>query len=338
MTPITLDQKQQSLLEYFTSLAPRFSKKPFIENILAKFARRNAAQGIYLYGSVGRGKTMLMEMFYEKLTVKKEIIHFQNFMQEVHLKMHKFQANHGADKIVKNLADEIAARVKVLCIDEFEVKDITDAMIVMRLFSFLSKSGVFIFVTTNTAPENLYKDGLQRGSFLPFIDNIKKNFTVLNLDSDKDYRFEKASSHKKKIFFSKSDEAKNILQGIKNNLCSAGELHAGKFEVFGREVIFANTHQNILFTNFDELFLQDFGYADYVNLCQRFQVIVLENVRQIGEDETDIITRFINFIDNVYFYKILLFASLETEPALLYKAGKRLKEYQRTVSRLKEMG
>lgn len=338
MTPIKLDPKQQFLLKYFTNLASDFSNKSFISNIREKFISKKANHGIYLYGSVGRGKTMLMDRFYKKLTVPKQIIHFQNFMQEVHLKMHKFQNNYDGDKVIKKLAREIAVRAKVLCIDEFEVKDVTDAMIVMRLFSFLSRLGVFIFLTGNSEPENLYKDGLQREAFLPFIGNIKKKFTVLNLDGDKDYRLEKASEHNKKIFFPNGKGTKNILQKIKDNLCSSGELSPGKFEVFGRKVIFAKTHQNILFTNFDELFMQDFGYADYVNLCQRFQVIVLESVRQIGEDETDIITRFINFIDNVYFYKILLFASFETEPALIYKAGKRLKEYERTLSRLKEIG
>jgi cell division protein ZapE len=336
MTNIILDKKQTLLKESFQKLADSLASKSFIKNIINKLCGAKGPSGVYLHGSVGRGKTMLMQMFYEMLSVSKEIIHFQSFMQEVHQKLHKFQLSRGADKVIKKLAEEISDRVEVLCIDEFEVKDITDAMIVMRLFSFLSKAGVFIFVTTNTLPDELYKDGLQRESFLPFIANVKKNFIIFNLDSDKDYRLQKASSLEKKIFFPLNESTKTILQNIKDNLCSREELYPGKFEVFGREVIFAKTHQNILFTNFDELFTQDFGYADYVNLCQRFQVIVLEDVRQISEDETDIITRFINFIDNAYFYKILLFASLESEPSELYSGGKRLAEFKRTVSRLYE--
>lgn len=334
---IVLDKKQQFLFELFKDLSNSLNEKSFIKNITAKFARKTSPKGVYLYGNVGRGKTMLMEMFFEMILVEKEIIHFQNFMQELHQKIHKFQSNNAADKVVQNLADEIARRVKILCIDEFEIKDITDAMLVMRLFSFLSQSGVFIFLTTNIMPDNLYKDGLQRESFLPFIKNIKNNFMVLDLDSEKDYRLEKVAGTKNKILFPINAENKIILNDIKDSLCSSQGLYPGNFEVFGRRVVFSKTHQNILFTNFEELFMQDFGYSDYVNLCQRFKIIVLEGVRQISEDETDIITRVINFVDNAYFYKILLFSLLETKPSLIYTSGKRLTEFQRTVSRLNEM-
>lgn len=334
---IILDERQKFLLELFENLANSLNTKSFIKNITPKFFKKSSSGGVYLYGNVGRGKTMLMNMFFEMIVAKKEMIHFQNFMQELHQKMHKFQLNNGADQVVKNLADEIAERVKVLCIDEFEIKDITDAMLVMRLFSFLSSNGVFIFLTTNTIPDNLYKDGLQRELFLPFIKSVKEKFLVLNLDTEKDYRLEKVADTKNKILFPVNKKNKKILDQIKNNLCSKQELHPGSFKVFGRQVVFPQTHQNILFTTFDELFLQDFGYADYVNLCQKFEIIVLEGVRQISENETDIVTRFINFIDNAYFYKVLLFALLEAEPALIYTVGERITEFQRTISRLGEM-
>lgn len=337
---IILDKRQSLLFELLANLADsinNINKTSFIEKILTSFKNKKNSKGVYLYGDVGRGKTMLMEMLFEKLTVKKEIVHFQDFMQKFHQKIHKFQSNNGADKVIQNLAKEIAARVKVLCIDEFEIKDITDAMLVMRLFSFLSQNGVFIFLTTNIMPDNLYKDGLQRESFLPFIENIKKDFLILDLNSEKDYRLEKLAATKNKIFFPINDENKIALSKIKDSLCSSQELHSGNFEIFGRRVVFSRTHQNILFTNFDELFMQDFGYVDYVNLCQRFKIIVVEGVRQISEDENDVITRVINFIDNAYFYKLLLFALLETEPSLIYVAGKKLDEFRRTVSRLNEM-
>jgi len=308
-------------MKNFQKTAESINKKSFVENIIAKFKSSKNPKGIYLYGDVGRGKTMLMQMFFALISVTKKFIHFQNFMQELHQKAHRLQTSSGDDRIVQNLADGIANGAIVLCIDEFEIKDITDAMLIMRLFAFLSQNGVFIFLTTNAAPDDLYKDGLQRELFLPFIENIKKNFMVL----------------KNKIFFPINDENNTAFDRVKDSLCSRGELYPGKFEVFGREVIFANTHQNILFTNFNELFMQDFGYADYVKLCQRFGIIVLEGVRRISEDETNIIIRFINFIDNAYFYKVVLFALLETEPSLIYTSGKRLAEFQRAVSRLNEM-
>ncbi|MFK7968062.1 MAG: cell division protein ZapE [Rickettsiaceae bacterium] len=337
LSGINLDERQTFLFELFEDLANSLNTTSFVKSITPKFMQKSSTRGVYLYGNVGRGKTMLMNMFFEMILVKKEIIHFQKFMQELHHKMHKFQLNNGSEQVVKNLADEIAERVKVLCIDEFEIKDITDAMLVMRLFSFLSLNGVFIFLTTNIIPDNLYKDGLQRVLFLPFIENIKKKFLVLDLDTKKDYRLEKVADTRNKILFPVNEDNKTTLDKIKNNLCSKQELHSGEFEVFGRQVVFPQTHQNILFTNFDELFMQDFGYADYVNLCQRFTIIVLEGVRQISESETDIVTRFINFVDNAYFYKVLLFSLLETKPSLIYTAGKSIAEFQRTISRLNEM-
>ncbi len=334
---IVLDRRQQLLYEELQKTAESINKKSFVENIIAKFKSSKNPKGIYLYGDVGRGKTMLMQMFFALISVTKKFIHFQNFMQELHQKAHRLQTSSGDDRIVQNLADGIANGAIVLCIDEFEIKDITDAMLIMRLFAFLSQNGVFIFLTTNAAPDDLYKDGLQRELFLPFIENIKKNFMVLNLDSKKDYRLEEVVTTRNKILFPDNEENNAACYKIKNSVCSKEELHPGKFEVFGREVIFANTHQNILFTNFNELFMQDFGYADYVKLCQRFGIIVLEGVRRISEDETNIITRVINFIDNAYFYKVVLFALLEDEPSLIYTSGKRLAEFQRAVSRLNEM-
>ena len=127
------------------------------------------------------------------------------------------------------------------------------------------------------------------------------------------------------------------MQQIKQELCEAAELSEANIEVFGKKTVFASAHQNSLFTSFEELFERDLGYADYVAICERFKIIVLESVRPITEDVVNLITRFINFIDNAYFYKILLFIELETKPDEIYKNGKRKEEFMRTISRLNEM-
>jgi len=343
---LSLDSHQRAFMDLFIKIADSLNKNlsntaMSISSVLSGFIKTTKNKtpcGIYLYGDVGRGKTMLMSKFYDQILVKKELVHFQHFMHDLHQNLHKFQlTNQDTDKIIQKLAKLIADRAKVLCIDEFEIKDIADAMLIMKLFSRLSSNGVFIFLTTNTKPDNLYKDGLQRNSFLPFVETIKKDFTVLDLKGDKDYRLTKALNVKNRIIFPINNETKQIIENFKNQLCEKEQLHPGSFKVFEREVVFAKTHENILFTNFEELFNRDLGYSDYVNLCQRFKIILVENVKQISENETDVIIRIVNFIDNVYFYKVILFASLETEPSLLYPAGKRLQEFQRTISRLYEM-
>lgn len=331
-----LDARQKEIAQLFTEIASAFKPQSFIGSLKKLFVKPGHSAGIYLHGSVGRGKTMLMQKFYDQVTVSKEIIHFQKFMRMVHEKMHHLQKA-SADRVVQDLALEIASRASVVCMDEFEIKDISDAMIIQRLFRHLSKHGVFIFLTTNTLPDNLYKDGLQRESFMPFIAMVKKNFTILHLDTEKDYRFDSVAKIEERVLFPASSKTKIQLEKIKHDLCDEEELSPAVVKLFGRKIEFQSAHQNSLFTNFTELFRRDFGYADYVAICEKFQIIVLEDVQAISEDETDIITRFINFIDNAYFYRVLLFTELAVPPPQIYPKGKRTDEFVRTISRLNEM-
>ena len=331
-----LDARQQEIAALLADTAKALKPKSLIGSLQNLFVKANHSQGIYLHGSVGRGKTMLMQIFYKQLNVSKEIIHFQKFMRMVHEKLHHLQKG-STNRVVQDLATEIANRAHVVCMDEFEIKDISDAMIIQRLFHYLIKRGVFVFLTTNTLPDNLYKDGLQRESFLPFIAMVKSKFTILHLDTDKDYRFDTLAAIKDRVLFPMNKQTSKCVSKIKQDLCDEGELSPATIELFGREIEFRAAHQNILFTNFDELFNRDLGYADYVAICEKFKIIVLEEVRQISEDQTDIITRFINFIDNAYFYRVLLFIEIAVSPEQIYLKGKRKEEFLRTISRLHEM-
>jgi len=333
---ITLDNRQQEIAANCLKIALSITPTTFISKIKTLLNNQSLPHGIYLHGSVGRGKTILMKMFYEQVLVSKEIIHFQKFMQSLHIKLHKLQAK-SAHRLIQDLAADIADRSQVVCMDEFEIKDITDAMIIMRLFKQLAQRNVFIFLTTNTVPDNLYLDGLQRESFLPFIATIKQDFQVIHLDTDKDYRYDTLANLKERVLYPSSANTHAKIQQIKQELCDAEELSEANIEVFGRKTVFASAHQNSLFTTFEELFERDLGYADYVAICERFKIIVLESVRPIAEDEVNLITRFINFIDNAYFYKILLFVELETNPDQIYTKGKKREEFVRTISRLNEM-
>lgn len=333
---LQLDNSQKAIELHCKEIASDIKPNNFFQKFLNLFTKRNLFLGIYLYGSVGSGKTILMRRFFDNLEVSKQFIHFQKFMYEIHQKTH-FLRSHGCNSVIETLSSDLSKKYRVICLDEFEIKDITDAMIIMRLFKSLGKNGVFIFLTTNVAPKNLYEAGLQRNSFLPFISYVEGNFSVLHLESKIDYRYKIISKIKNRILFPINRENKLKFEKIKYNICNVNELSEVVIELFGRKVIFKTAHQDILFTDFKELFERDLGYADYVNICKYFSVIVVSSVRNINEYESGLITRFINFIDNAYFEKISLFMELESSIEKIYEKGVKIQEFERTISRLNEM-
>lgn len=334
---VILDDRQTIIANQLDISAIEIQEEGLFKQFKKKFlADNNNIAGIYLHGGVGRGKTMLMKAFFESLNISKEIVHYQSFMEEMHKNLHQLQGK-SDEMVVEKLANLISERAKILCIDEFEIKDITDAMLIMRIFNFLIDRGVFIVLTTNTLPDNLYKNGLQRELFLPFIEMVKNNFSILFLDSEKDYRFEKISNFEQRVFFPLDRDTEDKITKIKQELAEEGSATSKTIEIFGREVTFDNVYRDCLFTTFLDLIDHNFGYSDYVNICKEFQVIVLEKVPVIDEAETDKITRFINFIDNAYFYQVMLFITLEKPIEEIYIRGQKSEEFKRTISRLTEM-
>ena len=336
MNGMILDQRQQYLATKFSKIALNIKQNTLFNRFAKMFLNRDQYSGIYLYGNVGCGKTMLMKRFYDEVTAPKKIVHYQQFMQNIHKKIHQLH-NSATEQLIQTLALDIATDCDVLCMDEFEIKDITDAMIIMHLFDCLKKQNVFIFITTNTKPDFLYKDGLKRDSFLPFITKLKKTFEIIPLDTEKDYRFDIILNLENRILFPINLYNSKELLKIKSKICKKEELYQSSINVFGRDLIFKQTYNDILVTDFTELFKRNLGYGDYVAISKKFKIIILSSVRQILESENNIATRFINFIDNTYFNKVLLFIEIDCKPEEIYISGNKKVEFKRAVSRLNEM-
>ena len=312
----------------------------------SKKLRQYLYDGIYLYGSVGRGKTMIMKSFYKRCVMDKQMVHYQPFIQSMHKEMHKIQSTKYVNNMADYLAKEISNTTKLVCIDELEIQDITDAMLIRRLFAALKKYKVFIFVTSNKKPDHLYRGGIQRESFLPCIEMIKHSYAVLHLDDDHDYRMDQIADIAQQCFCYDGTASSNIRQAqksqakihkIKMILTKGHIFNEGNINLFGRKVKFKHMHNGTLLTSFTELFERPLGVVDYVEICKYFDTILIEDVRNIKENEGDIITRFINFIDNAYFYKVQLFMGMQVPLDAIYKKGSRKDSFQRTLSRLNEM-
>ncbi|MFK8040290.1 MAG: cell division protein ZapE [Rickettsiaceae bacterium] len=327
---ILLSESQSKILSQLEDIIDLLAKPTSIFNKV--FARKTYPSGIYLYGSIGSGKTMIMRAFYAKFAKSKQILHYQDFMQKIHNQMHNLRSN-IRNKLISTLAKDYARQSKLICLDEFEIHDITDAMIINEFITNLIQLKVFIFITSNLEPKHLYSDGLQRESFLPFIDLLYKHFEVLKLNSNIDYRLSGNDIRDRIVRGTDADNKARMDHVI--TLLTHNNLYSNSLSVFGRKVHFKRTYNKILATNFNELFMQDLGYVDYVHICRYFKTIILEDVNYI--EDRNILIKFINFIDNAYFYKILLFISLVDDLDKIYDGDFRAKEFKRTISRLNEM-
>lgn len=337
-----LDAKQQELLRKLENI-----RKKLEDNSPLSFFKKNPPSGVYLHGSVGTGKTILLQLFYQqlqnkKLSGKKLLIHYQDFIRSIHQKIHEYSFD-SQSEIITKIAKDYARQYKIICLDEFEIKDITDAMIIGNLIFEFIKLKLFLFVTSNTKPNDLYKDGLQRAAFLPIIKKINQKFEVLYLDNSHDYRLDKVKGDNiNHILYPLNEQNQLVIDKIIIKLINNHDLLAYHIEFLGRKILFKKTlftrvNSALLITDFEELFKRDLSYIDYINICQKFTTIIVQNVRIIDSSETNIAVRLINFIDNAYFYKIILFMTMQEAPEKLYQNGSRSEEFKRTISRLHEL-
>ncbi|KAL7950007.1 AFG1-like ATPase domain-containing protein [Trichoderma barbatum] len=265
----------------------------------------NLPRGLYLFGDVGSGKTMLMDLFYDTLpgTVKtKTRIHFHNFMQDIHKRLHKLKIQHGSDiDAVPFVAADIAEQGNVLCFDEFQCTDVADAMILRRLLESLMSHGVVLVTTSNRHPDDLYKNGIQRESFIPAIKLLKNRLHVINLDSPTDYRKiprppsgvyhtaldQHAASHAEKWF---------RFLGDSENFAPRSETQ----RVWGRDIFVPRVSGRCAWFTFDELIKKPKSAADYLELVRKYDAFIVTEVPGMTINERDLARRFITFIDAVY--------------------------------------
>jgi cell division protein ZapE len=299
-------------------------------------------RGLYLHGEVGRGKTMLMDLFFAAVPNKeKRRVHFHEFMDEVHQGVAAFRkttrgSNDNADPIEAVVRPMLKAGLRVLCLDEFHVHDITNAMLLDRLFDKLFAGGVVLVSTSNVVPDGLYKDGLNRQLFLPFIERLKRETEVVGLPSEQDYRRLKFAGQQVYVFGTGPQVAAEM-DALWLRLTGGEEGAPGVIESIGREIAVPRIAMGAARFGFADLCDKPLGTRDFVRIAHSFDTLMLEDVPQMDRTRSDAAKRFILLIDSLYDRGVKLAASFAVPLDQLGKDDRTAFEFQRTISRLTEM-
>ncbi len=323
------DQLQSDLLQHMSATTPRWWQR-----FLSTKKTSDQLRGIYLWGGVGRGKTFLMDIFYQCLPLENKCrIHFHQFMNDVHQSLKQLQ---GLENPLQTVARQLSKKYRVLCLDEFVIIDIADAMIMSGLLEALFKDGVVLITTSNNLPQNLYRDGLQRARFLPAINLITEHCEVVSLDGDEDYRLQGL----RQTHLYNTPHSAQVLVEINSHLhecVNPYQSTATELSINGRNLSFQLCAEDTIWFCFDELCKTSRSQSDYLEIARMFNTLILTEIEVMSSQTDDVARRFVLLIDVLYDHHVKLICSAAASPANLYQ-GKRLAfEFERTASRLIEM-
>ena len=315
--------------------------------------RANASsvpKGLYIHGDVGRGKSVLMDMFFESApTARKRRVHFNQFMTETHQRIHEWRnlspaeksgraefAREAEDDPIAPVAKRILSEATLLCLDEFQVSDVADAMILGRLFEKLFASGAIIVLTSNTAPDDLYEDGLNRQLFLPFIALIKDRLEMIELNGPRDYRLERMAGLT--VYNTPlGPDADAAMDAAWRRLTDNAASQPVALEVLQRTISVPEAANGVARFSFDALCGEAFGAADYLALARNFHTLLIDRIPRLGPEQSNEARRFTLLIDTLYDEKVKLVCSAASPPQELYTDGDNAPAFRRAASRLMEM-
>ncbi|HEY4077385.1 MAG TPA: cell division protein ZapE [Rhizomicrobium sp.] len=327
------DPAQENAVARLNTLANQLGEK----RGFSLFRKRAPVKGLYIWGEVGRGKTLLMDFFFEEVTTpKKRRAHFNSFMVDVHARIHAERQKAGSDDPIPPVAKALAEDARLLCFDEFQVADVADAMILGRLFDRLFSEGVTIVATSNTPPDRLYQGGLNRQLFLPFIEEIKQRLDVVELNGPTDYRLQRLSGVPVYLM-PLGPEADAAMDTAWRRLTDCATGKPCSLTVLGRQLSVPQAARGVARFSFDELCDRPLAAVDYLAIAQAFHTVLIDHIPVMTDNMHNVARRFTLLVDTLYDEGVKLVCSAAAPPEALFTTGINADAFRRTVSRLAEM-
>lgn len=349
----TVIDRLQALHELLRGYAPKSPKVGLLSKLFGNPKGADSPRGLYIHGDVGRGKSMVMDLFFDGAPIAaKRRVHFHAFMLEVHAEIHRWRgmnadereaegATPGEDDPIPPLARKIAAKAHLLCFDEFQVTDVADAMILGRLYESLLSLGTVIVSTSNRIPDDLYKGGLNRDLFLPFIEMIKDRMDIVALDGPTDFRMERLAGSP--VYFTPVNQETSdtlsqlFFQMTDYDVADRAHVPTGNLQVQGRDLFVPKSLKGVAVFSFKRLCANPLGAADYLAIAQAYHTVFVVAIPAMNAEKRNEAKRFVTLIDALYENNVKLICSAQAAPEDLYPSGDGSFEFHRTASRLAEM-